>query len=281
MAQTPPPTVTAAPSPPIRGTTTFKSLVDAFLTWMATAGAQFQALGANVYANCVDAFNSATSASTSASAASTSLAAALVAANSVLWVSGASVTQFSNVISPANGRTYRRISATGSGTLDPSDPTNTANYLLISMGPFAYAKFSDRKAGVGGGASVVGMQRRTLNTTESNSITGMSISGDQITTPAGTYEIDARAPGCSSQHQIYLYNETAGTYLLIGSSSNATSSTNFPTDSFASGRIVLASAQVLSIRHYFATVQATYGLGAAVGSGQSEVYAEISLTKVA
>lgn len=137
MAQTPPPTITPAPAPaPQRGDrATFSSRVDAFVTWISAVVAQFQAVATNVYSNAVDAFNNATNAAASAATATSSAAAATVTANVSLWVSGAAVAQYASVISPANARTYRRKTATGSGVTDPSlDPTN---YEPISVVPYA------------------------------------------------------------------------------------------------------------------------------------------------
>lgn len=64
MAQTPPPTITPAPTPaPQRGDrATFSARVDAFVLWLTAAVAQFAAVASNVYANALDAFASATAA---------------------------------------------------------------------------------------------------------------------------------------------------------------------------------------------------------------------------
>ncbi|NHZ83779.1 hypothetical protein F2P44_31600 [Massilia sp. CCM 8695] len=67
MAVTPPPTITPAPTPAIqRGDrTTFASRVDAFITWLIAAVAQFSAVASNVFSNATDAAASASSAGTS------------------------------------------------------------------------------------------------------------------------------------------------------------------------------------------------------------------------
>jgi hypothetical protein len=135
---TTPPTISASPTAPQRGDkTTFSPRVDAFVTWLVAAVAQFAAVAKNVYDNAVDAFSSATAAATSASNASISAnsalaasAAAMATANTIPWQSGVTIQQDANVVSPADRRTYRRKTAAGSGTVDPSiDPTN---YVLLS-----------------------------------------------------------------------------------------------------------------------------------------------------
>lgn len=47
------------------------------------------------------------------------------------WVSGMTVAQWQDVISPADGETYRRKTATGNGTTDPSD--DRTNYQPVSF----------------------------------------------------------------------------------------------------------------------------------------------------
>lgn len=49
----------------------------------------------------------------------------------LVWFSGMTVNQWQDVISPADGETYRRKTATGSGTTDPSD--DRTNYRPVSF----------------------------------------------------------------------------------------------------------------------------------------------------
>jgi hypothetical protein len=77
----------------------------------------------------------ANAAAASAATASSFASAASLAANAVLWVSGATVAQYAVVISPANYQNYRRKTATGSGTTDPSlDSTNYERISAVSLG---------------------------------------------------------------------------------------------------------------------------------------------------
>lgn len=46
------------------------------------------------------------------------------------WVSGMTVAQWQDVISPADGETYRRKTATGGGATDPAD--DVTNYIAVS-----------------------------------------------------------------------------------------------------------------------------------------------------
>lgn len=145
---TTPPTINAAPTAPQRGDkTTFSTRVDAFVTWLGTAVGQFGAVATNVKNNADEAFGSATAASISAGNAATSAqtaqdaaTAASVTANATLWVSGQTVAQYANKISPIDHQTYRRKTATGVSTTDPSqDPANYVGLLAALTKSFVSA----------------------------------------------------------------------------------------------------------------------------------------------
>lgn len=130
MSQTTPPTITAAPAdaPQRNDRSTFSTRVDAFVTWLIAAVAQFAAVATNVYNNAVDAYNSATAAAASA-------ATAVAATNATVWVSGTTYAIGDGRYSPVNFQTYRRRTA-GAGTTDPSlDPTN---WERLSFSPPAW-----------------------------------------------------------------------------------------------------------------------------------------------
>lgn len=126
---TTPPTLTSPPSAPSRDdSATFASRGNAFIAWFSTLYTEMVAALANVYANAVDAYNSATLASSSAANAAAS-------ANAPIWVSGTTYAIGDVRWSPATYYTYRRLTA-GAGTTDPSaDPTNwaLAGTMLLSL----------------------------------------------------------------------------------------------------------------------------------------------------
>jgi hypothetical protein len=171
MAQTTPPTITPAPQPPQRNNrATFGNLLDAFLLWLFSVVAQFQALATNVYNNAVDAFSSAEKAHDDAEIAASAAQAAISAANITRWVSGTTYQQDACVISPADNSTYRRKTATGVSTVDPSaDPTNWAPpvvrgtpriMVITTTQPFIVpaAEFEVELQGAGGGGQNGGQQ---------------------------------------------------------------------------------------------------------------------------
>ena len=151
MARVTPPPIDPVPTPPIqRGDrATFSSRVDAFIRWLTTAVAQFQAAATNVYNNTVDAFQSATSASTSAgnaaasagqaatSATAASSSAAASEASSIAsqgYAAGLSATSTTSLTISAGSKTF-----TGAGLvvkqftvgqiLRAVNPTNTAQWM--------------------------------------------------------------------------------------------------------------------------------------------------------
>jgi hypothetical protein len=142
----------------------------------------------------------------------------------------------------------------------------------------------EKASGTFGGASSAGVQTRTLNTTVLNTITGASLASNQITLPAGTYDVFARAPGHQCEgHQAYLYNVTDAAIALLGTTarSRQTSSTDGSNDSVVMGQITITSTKVFELRHYTANAQATNGLGSAAASGNVEVYASLLVRVVA
>jgi hypothetical protein len=130
----PTPPTTPPPIPQRADRSTFSARVDAGFTWFVTLISEVYSLAQNAFNNATESAASAGAASTSAGIATTqatnasnSAIAAAATAGAALWVSGTSYTAYtSNVISPANGKTYRRL-ITGAGTTDPSlDATNWA-----------------------------------------------------------------------------------------------------------------------------------------------------------
>lgn len=142
----------------------------------------------------------------------------------------------------------------------------------------------EKTSGTGGGSSIAGIQTRTLNTVHANTISGASLSSNQITLPAGVYRIRALAPqGNVNMGKAFLYNVTDAVNSLIGQSMNVTLSSggdDINTMSLLSGRIEIASPKVFELRHYTEQVKASTGLGSNVGLASIvEVYSEVEIIK--
>lgn len=141
----------------------------------------------------------------------------------------------------------------------------------------------EKSSNTNGGASVNGVQTRTLNTVVSNTISGASLSANQITLPAGTYRVRARAPSIGVNYsQALLYNVTDMSIIARGTSENGSSnsfSDPFTTTSFVETRFTLAASKIIELRHYTGEIHAN-GLGAAVSQG-TEVYSSVEIIKEA
>lgn len=109
--------ISALPTPPSRqDPTNFNDRADAFLGALPLFQSEANALQTNVNTSEVNAVNSA--------------AAVLAATNIVKWVSGTTYANGAVVWSPINGLGYRRITASGSGTTDPS--ADSTNYKQVN-----------------------------------------------------------------------------------------------------------------------------------------------------
>lgn len=142
----------------------------------------------------------------------------------------------------------------------------------------------EKASGTAGGTFTAGAwQTRTLNTVSTNTLTGSSLASNQITLPAGTYDVFARAPGyVVSYHQAKLRNVTDGSDAIIGTTENSGSSEAKTTTSFVIGRFTIAGTKAFELQHYCSpTTVATYGFGYPVNFGVIEVYAEIQIRRVA
>lgn len=125
-------------------------------------------------------------------------------------------------------------------------------------------------------------QTRVLNTVLKNTIGGASLGSNQITLPAGVYQVEASAPAfnCRS-HQARFYNVTDAADSLIGTSEfcTNTSGNQTQTKSRVIGEITITTQKVFELRHRCTNTAASNGLGVNCGFGL-EVYCEVIIRKV-
>lgn len=128
-------------------------------------------------------------------------------------------------------------------------------------------------------------QTRVLNTSVSNTITSASLSSNQITLPAGTYDITASAPAHAvNNHQLRLENITdTATPLISGTAyARSTGGATSNTRALLMGRFTIAGTKVFELQHRCETTMATTGFG--VGAGNSwgaVVFADVMIKRVA
>lgn len=150
---------------------------------------------------------------------------------------------------------------------------NTEGYLWVR---------EEQPSGTSGGNSLAGNNTRTLNTVKINTMNA-SLSGNAVTLQPGTYRCRVRAPAAYSigNHKVSLFNNTDSTYTVVGTNANVSTSAGAGmSDSFATGQFTITAPKSFLVIHYIASAS-TPGLGAAVSSGQVEVYAEAEFWKIA
>lgn len=147
------------------------------------------------------------------------------------------------------------------------------------------AIFNETQAsGTQGGTATSGsFVKRTLNTTVVNNIAGCSIASSVITLPAGTYKAVGYAP-CyrTSGNQARFYNNTGAA--VVGAPSN-----NITSDNGGNGGVVaivdtyftLAVTSNIQLEHRVQTTVANAGYGGAQSFGTSEIYAQVTITRIA
>lgn len=155
---------------------------------------------------------------------------------------------------------------------------------FIGAAPLMHIE-DQKSSGTGGGTFTQGDWRtRDLNTEITNEITGASLASNQITLPAGTYEISANASTYGvSKNMSRLQNITDGTTALWGTSIRSLSSMNASSYSFILGRITIADSKVFEIQHRCESTRTTTGFGLAVGGAfavDHETYTQIWIKKI-
>jgi len=198
----------------------------------------------------------------------------------------------SSVTCTANSVNWLFVNSSGPVQVSTSMPTGEYVPLaMIDAGATSITRIADlrpmraaanevlhvrdqRTQGTNGGASIAGTQIRTLQTVVTNKITGASLSSNQITLPAGTYDVDIVCPtnGAVTLAKVRIYNVTDAAYAMEGISSTAPNSAS-NLMSMLKGTLELTATKVFEVRHYTAVAIATSGLGIAVSQG-AEVYTE-------
>lgn len=132
----------------------------------------------------------------------------------------------------------------------------------------------------GGTFNGAGWRTRALNTEVIDTGNIASLSGNQVTIPAGTYRV--KAFGTSMRvggNTLALYNVTDSVYSLIGSTGHSAVSTDGNNESFIDGQITIAATKTFELRHYCNTTVSTFGFGFAANI-TTEIYAQLVFEKL-
>jgi len=169
---------------------------------------------------------------------------------------------------------------------DTTIPTSAAVKAYADGAVAATQQFmhvrDEKASGTNGGTFTSGSyMTRTLNTVKTNTISGASLASNQITLPAGTYDIEVSAPAYYvNSHKAKLYNVTDGADLIIGESATCGSGSAVSFAARVMGRITLSATKTIDVRHRSSSSKANDGFGVATTFGDVEVYTEVRIWKV-
>jgi hypothetical protein len=137
-------------------------------------------------------------------------------------------------------------------------------------------------SGTSGGTFTAGAwQTRVLNTVQSSQ-PWLSLASNQFTLAAGTYDIEALAPGFYvNGHQARIQNITDSTTAITGSSeySGETGGSATNSDSVCKGTITIAGQKTFELQHQCSTTHAGNGFGVGNGYG-NEVFSQIEISRL-
>ena len=152
------------------------------------------------------------------------------------------------------------------------DDTLQSNFLHVR---------DEKPANTPGGTFTLGDWRtRDLNTVKTNEIVGASLSSNQITLPAGTYYVEASAPGRAVARHKAKLRDTTGSVDLIHGTSEYVFTAQIGTQSFVQGRFTLSVTSVLELQHRCSVTLATTGFGVESNFGVIEIYTVVRIWKV-
>jgi hypothetical protein len=161
---------------------------------------------------------------------------------------------------------------------------DTAWFTSNALTTAALLHVRDQKAAsTQGGTFTSGAWRtRDLNTSTTNTITGASLSSNQIVLPAGSYFIEAEAFGfrCDG-HVIKFYNITDSSDVIIGLNCTSGPSDTAHGGATLRGYFTIAAQKTFELQHRAQSTAATIGFGIRNELGIGEVYSEVLIWKVA
>lgn len=158
---------------------------------------------------------------------------------------------------------------------------------LLSGAQYILAR-DEKAAGTNGGTFTSGAWRtRDLNALVADETGVVTLAGNQITLPAGTYYAHILAPAHKvERHRAALYNVTDALYVedLIGQTTKSDQGTDDTTSvSVVLGRFVIAAAKAFEVRHRCELTQSGSGFGltaSGLNFGIDEVYTILQLWRV-
>ncbi len=142
--------------------------------------------------------------------------------------------------------------------------------------------WEQQTANTAGGTFTSGsFQTRVLNTEHLDTNGDCSLSSNQITLTAGTYDCHIRCPAfVVNQHKARLRNVTDSTTVLVGSSEYDDGAAGGG-HSFIVGRFTIAASKALEVQHRGQNTRATNGFGVASNFAEIEIYTVAEFWRIA
>lgn len=154
------------------------------------------------------------------------------------------------------------------------------NYLYIKKD--GYIKLSDVKSsGTGGGTNVAATwTTRTLNTEDNDAGGFCTLSSSQFTLLSGTYRINASSQMATViRHKARIRNISDNNTTIVGTNTATTTGVQ-GTNSIIMGEFTISATKTFALQYYAQTSVTNNGLGYAVSSGESEIYATVELLRI-
>jgi hypothetical protein len=127
-----------------------------------------------------------------------------------------------------------------------------------------------------------GWRTRTLNTSLLNTVSGASLGSNQITLPAGTYFLQATAPSYkTNSNNLRWYNITDSALVALGANNYAGTTNEIAATAVLNCTFTIAASKVFELQHYGAVTQSGNGFGVSGNLGYTEMYAQLTIIKVA
>lgn len=134
----------------------------------------------------------------------------------------------------------------------------------------------------GGTLTASTWNKRTLNNELTNEIASASVASSVISLPAGVYYLEAEATVYAvTGARLRLRNTTDGTTLITGNSVRTSGQTPFTANTQTiKGRFTLAGTKNLELQNWTESTRNDTGMGIALTTGESEVYANLAIWKI-
>jgi len=154
------------------------------------------------------------------------------------------------------------------------------NGVLDNFSDISIFNETQASATEGGTFTSGAWQKRTLNTTLVNNITGCSIASSVVTLTAGTYYFTGRAPAFNVLgHQLRIQNTTAATTVQLGTTMYVSS--NNTGIALVEGVVTITGSTNFELQHRCSSTVSTNGLGAAQSFGGGEIYSQLLVRQIA